>query len=199
MNDQRPIPTKSESELNEILFQASEYAGRLEKRLKESQRACEDLKSQVIEGKGQVSELQKELRESHDKIFSLQPRREQITETEAAAEFKSLCMGVEEWVETNLGDAIEAKQLLDNRISNTQISRFLEWVSPAGKQASQYPDTDVYNVTAAILKFLTTEIFQKDFYCPVEPEIIDTMDSVLRSMERLEPRRGKSPSPQNFH
>ncbi len=176
---------KSESELNSALEAACDRA----EKLKDSQRECDILQRQV-------RELQKELRDVHDFVFSLQPKREQITESEAAADFKLLCRMIEDWVETNvgdsLGDEIHARSIIKQRgLQASRIRRFLMLVSLPGEEASKCPDTDVYNVIAAIMKFLCIEIFDKDFYCPVEEGAMEYLNSILTSMRTLEPRRGE--------
>jgi hypothetical protein len=153
VNDDRSRTSISEFELNSTLEEAYDTA----RRLKESQRECDILQ-------GQVLQLRKELRDAHDFIFSLQPKREQITESEAAAEFRSLGRTIEDWVETNLGDDIHDRSITKQRIQASNIGRFLMLVSSPGQEASLCPDTDVYNVIAAIMKFLCIEIFDKDFY-----------------------------------
>jgi hypothetical protein len=180
--------SKSESELHSALEAACDTAGKL----KDSQRDCDILRRQV-------HQLQKELRDAHDFVFSLQPKREQITESEAAAEFKSLCRMIEDWVETNLGDEIHARSIFKQRsLEASHIRRFLKLISLPGKEASRCPDTDVYNVIAAIMKFLCIEIFDKDFYCPVEQGAMDYLNSILMSMRNLEPRRGELLIPKIF-
>jgi hypothetical protein len=170
-----------ESELYLALEASRDRAGKL----KDSQRDCDILQRQV-------HELEKDLRDAHDFIFSLQPRREQITESEAAAEFKCLCMMVENWVETNMGDEIHAKGIIKQRVIQAPtIRRFLMLVSLSGEEASRCPETDVYNVITAIMKFLYFEIFAKDFYCPVEEGGANFLNSIYTSMKNLEPRRGE--------
>jgi hypothetical protein len=181
VNDDLSRTSISEFELNSTLEEACDTA----RKFKESQRERDFLQ-------GQVLELRKELRDAHDFIFSLQPRREQITESEAAAEFKSLGRTIEDWVETNLGDDIHDRSILKQRLQVSHIRRFLTCVSLPGQEASRCPDTDVYNVIAAIMKFLCIEIFDKDFYCPVEEGAMDFLNSILMSMKKLEPRRGES-------
>ncbi|PMD20145.1 hypothetical protein NA56DRAFT_602060 [Hyaloscypha hepaticicola] len=182
VDDDLSRTSKSESELHSALEAACDRA----EKLKDSQRECDILQRQVLE-------LQRELRDAHDFVFSLQPKREQITESEAAAEFKSLFRMIEDWVETNLEDEIHARSILKQRgLQPSRIRRFLTLVSLPGQEASSCPETDVYNVIAVILKFLCIEIFDKDFYCPVEEGAMGFLNSILMSMRNLEPRRDLS-------
>lgn len=179
-NDGLSRASTSESTPDSTLEEGSDTATTL----KLSQEMCDILQSQVLE-------LQKELGDAHDFIFSLQPRREQITESEAAEEFTSLLRTIEDWVETNLGDDIHDRSMLKQRLHASNARRFLTCVSLPGQEASRFPDTDVYNVIAAIMKFLCVEVFDKGFYCPIEKGGMEFLNSILKSMKNLEPKRGE--------
>jgi hypothetical protein len=183
VDDDNSRTSKSESELHSALEEACDRA----RKLKDSQRDCDSLQRQI-------HRLEKELRDAHDFVFSLQPKGEQITESEAAAEFSLLGRMIEDWVETNLGDEIHARSIIEQRgpgLQASRIKRFLMLVSLPGKEASRCHDTDMYNVVAAIMKFLCIEIFDKDFYCPAEQGAMEFLNSLLMSMRHLEPKRGE--------
>jgi len=184
VHNDRPRPSMMESELNSTLEEACDTA----QKLQESLEKCNSLHDQV-------QDLRKELRDAHDFIFSLQPKREPITESEATSEFRALSRTIEDWVETNLGDAIHDRSTVKHRLQATPARRFLACVSVPGQEASRYPDTDVYIVMAAIMEFLCVDIFNKDFYCPIEEGAMDFLNSILTSMRNLQPRRGESLHP----
>jgi hypothetical protein len=58
-------------------------------------------------------------------------------------------------------------------------------MSTAGRHSFAVEDTDVQNVTAAIMQFLTQEIFSKEFYCPIDAGALNFLSSVERSMRSL--------------
>jgi hypothetical protein len=147
---------------------------------------------EVKELKQEVFQLRKELTEAHDFIFSLQPRTNQVTETEVAADFQSLCQGVEEWVETKLGDHIHDGSLTKG-FDYSHAKRFLNYVSLPGQEAFAIPDTDEYNISGAIMRFLCTEILCKDFYVDIEKGAMNYLNGLMTSMGNLEPRRGMFP------
>lgn len=151
-------------------------------KLEDSKKECKQLRDQLLL-------LQKDLNDTQDFVFSLQRREQTITEADAAAEFHSLCMIVEEWVQTQLGEAFDNKSIKATP-HLPRIRKFLSLIPQPGKEAFKYPDTDEYNVIAAIMKFLCHEIFDKDFYCPIERGAMDFLTSIERSMRNLEPRRG---------
>lgn len=149
-----------------------------------SQNECEMLRTQVFE-------LQKNLQDAQDFIFTLQPRRQKLTETEAAADFNTLCGSIEELVDRKLGEALDDMILTKEKsLSFLRSEKLLSLIPSPGKEAFKYPETDKYNITAAILQFLCQEIFNEEFYCPFGSRELEFMVSVERSMRNLEPGRG---------
>src|SRR4051794_27259627 len=98
-------PFKTRAELEADRKSAITDSYKKTKRLEESE-------AQVAVLRKQIGDLSRNLQEQQEFIFSLQPRREQITGTEAAAEFGSLCASIDEWVDTTLGDAIDDRRML---------------------------------------------------------------------------------------
>ncbi|KAG0646475.1 hypothetical protein D0Z07_7533 [Hyphodiscus hymeniophilus] len=138
----------------------------------------------------QNMDLQKKLEDTQDYVFSLQRREVKITESEATAEFNSLCLSVEAWVETKLGDAIEDRAALSPVLLIPAMRKFLTWITAPGQDAFEYPDTDEFNIIAAIMLFLKMEVFDKDFYCPMGNGERSFLTSIETGMKKLEPRRG---------
>ena len=141
-----------------------------------------------------IVDLQKQLTDKQDFVFSLQRREQKVTESEAATDFNSICIAVEEWVQTKLGDGIEQRSALEAESFASKmpaIRKFLALIPQPGYDAFGYPDTDEFNVTAAIMHFLKVEIFDKDFYCPIEGGAMDFLTSIEIGMRVLEPRRGR--------
>ena len=178
-----PTTHLEKAELDRDLAQISAFEK--DTKLQESIAQCESLRKQVLE-------LKRNLAETQDFVFSLQPRRARITAQEATAEYSSLCEGVEEWVQTNLGDAIFDKALLKEQAPlGLSAKKFLNLISHPGRDAFVLPETDEYNVIAAVIVFLHSEIFNIDFYCPLEPGAMDFIQSLEKSLETVEPRLGK--------
>ena len=170
-----------EAALDSTLVQACATAEKLE----ESKKECQRLRTQNLE-------LQKDLRDAQDFIFSLQRREQSITESEAGAEFNSLCMVVENWVQTKLGEALEkSKARMKPKLPAERIRTLLSFIPQPGKEAFHHPDTDEYNIIAMIIRFLCLEIFETDFYCPVEKGALGFLAGLEQSMRELEPRRGE--------
>lgn len=174
--------SQSEVDLNLKLVEACETAERLEKYKTE----CESLRQQV-------SELTKNLQEQEDFIFSLQPRREIFTGWEAAAEFKSLCGSVENWVQTTLGDAIDDRQLEKQReVLEVPAKDFLELIGRPARESFGVIDTDVYQVIGAVMKFLGNHIFDQEWYCQVGKGRTEFLSQLWKSVAKLQPRRDLS-------
>jgi hypothetical protein len=153
-------------------------------KLKESQNECASLRKQV-------GDLTRNLHEQQDFIFSMQTRQQQITGSEAAAEFTSLYGSVEEWVERNLGDALYDRRLENEKVTiGTSAKEFLRLITLPGQEAFRVANTDVYNVVAAIMRFISSNIFDHDFYCPIEQGHMEFFKSLQKSTANLQPRRG---------
>lgn len=173
----------------QALDEVAELTNDLIEKLQRSDAHCKKLENEV-------NELEKNLQDAHDFIFTLQPRRQVITPTEAADEFRTFCATVEEWVQTKLGDALDERRLRSPKdIVPEQAKRFMSLITPAGRESLKVPDTDEYHVLAAIMNFLCCEVFDKRFWCPIGPGAMEFLESIERNMQNLEPRRGKSPFP----
>lgn len=60
----------------------------------------------------EVTKLSTLLHEKQNFIFSLPPRQQRPTESEAMKEYAAFCGSIETWVELHLGDAIEDRSIL---------------------------------------------------------------------------------------
>jgi hypothetical protein len=149
-----------------------------------SQTECEILR-------GQVLELRRNLEEQQDFIFSLQPHPAKITETEAKSEFILLCGTIEEWVDTNLGDAIQDRAMLKEKVQLGAAKRLLNMIPYSGREAFKYFDTDERNIAAVIMRYLCVQIFDREFYGPISPEETEYLRSIKRSMRHLNPPRSE--------
>lgn len=137
-----------------------------------------------------ITQLQSDLQEAQDFVFSLQPRHQTLTEPEAVEEFTALCAAVEDWVDQNLGDSIDEMVISKERLRLKDTQNLMDLIPPAGKAAFDIPNTDMDNIQAAILRFLNDVIFSQDFYCPLPPSERQFVMTVERSMRDLQPRRG---------
>lgn len=135
-------------------------------------------------------DMEREVHDLQRHIFSIQPLPPVILGPEAGREFASFCGVVEEWVQTNLGDALDDRAILKVGFNSHSAAAILSLISPPGKIAFQIPSTDEYNVIAAIMQFLCLEIFDKEFYCPMgELKLVADLQEILQT---LQPRRGMS-------
>ncbi|KAH8804542.1 hypothetical protein F5884DRAFT_417434 [Xylogone sp. PMI_703] len=142
--------------------------------------------------RNRIVQLQKDLSDAQDFVFSLQPRQTNITESEASSEYNSLCGMVQQWVETNVGDALYERDMHREKIYPHAAKELLDLISKPGKQAFVYLDTDEYNIVSAIMKFLCVEIFDRPFFCPIEDGAVKILSSVEKAMRNMEPRRDLS-------
>ena len=56
--------------------------------------------------------------------------------------------------------------------------------------AFSVPDTDVYLVIAAVMRFLYVHIFDQEWYCPIGRGKREFLIQLWMSMAQLHPRRG---------
>ncbi|KAG9233805.1 hypothetical protein BJ875DRAFT_441871 [Amylocarpus encephaloides] len=158
----------------------------IEQKFDESQKQCSILRDQVLE-------LRKNLDDAQNFIFSLQPRSQILTETEAAEDFSSLCDSIEELVERKLGDALDDEILIkkgkQRQILLEPCNILFSLIPTPGKESFNCPGTDEYNISAAIVRLLYIEIFDREFYCAFGSAEMSFMQSVERSMRNLEPQR----------
>lgn len=140
--------------------------------------------------RARITQLQSDLQEAQDFVFSLQPRHQTLTEPEAVEEFTALCAAVEDWVDQNLGDSIDEMVVSKERLRPKDTQNLMDLIPPAGKAAFDAPSTDMDIIQTAILRFLNDVIFSQDFYCPLPSSERQFVMTVERSMRDLQPRRG---------
>lgn len=149
--------------------------------------------AQLQDRTDRVRKLEKELEDAHDFIFTLQPKRHVISPESAAGAFKTLCGSVEEWVQTNLRDVLDERINLNSKdFTPEDVETFMELVSFEGRKSVSIPETDEYNIIAAIMRFLYQRIFAEKFWFPMPAGTSDFLDRLEADMCQLEPRRGKS-------
>jgi hypothetical protein len=139
--------------------------------------------------RSRVAELQRDLHEAQDFLFSLQPRLQTLTEAEAVEEYQGLCAAIENWVDQKLADSLE-EMTVDPELRLKDIQNLMDFIPGLGKAAFNHRGTDVDNIQAVILRFLTEAIFSQDFYCPLARHEREFVTAVERSMRTLQPRRG---------
>lgn len=180
-----PSPSSAPTVLESVFNIAQVQKFEAERELSLSRLECEKLHERV-------NELSGHLQNAQDIIFSLQPYQQEINESDAAAAYASLCKEVESWVAYNLGDAIEDRVIFkEGPFDSRAATDLLSLVSPAGKEAFSYSDTDEHNVIAAVMQFLINEIFDREFYCPIDARGMAFLASIASSMGSLVPHRGE--------
>ncbi|KAL2827554.1 hypothetical protein BDW59DRAFT_160197 [Aspergillus cavernicola] len=135
-----------------------------------------------------ITHLQRDLHDAQDFVFSLQPRQQTLTESEAITDFTSLCAAVEEWVDQKLGDALE-DMTIATELRTKDIQNLMNLITAPGKLAFHTPMTDVDNIQAMILRYLTDCIFSQDFYCPLGKGEREFVTMIERAMRDLTPKR----------
>lgn len=155
----------------------------------------EELSSQEAALQAKETELAKtkqDLSRARDHIFQLQPRRTEITETEAAAAFNDLYLGVKRWVQNRL-DPILA-DLDDGRLNDRgpvpYRGKLLSLVRSEARGCFEVDQSDEYHIIACVWEFLAYHLFERAFYCPLDGsaagnETINFLNSTCDAMKKL--------------
>jgi hypothetical protein len=152
-----------------------------------------DLQRELQLAKKERDDYRQNFVDAQEQIFSLQPHRSDITEDVAISEYSSLCIAVENWIESRL-DAVldlDAKIFTHSAVDLTSGTRLLRCITltPGAANSRNIVGTLQYYIRSAIMNFTCHEIFKPELY-----EIISQQWKLIRtvekSMENLEPRRG---------
>jgi hypothetical protein len=153
-----------------------------------------DLQTKLQQAEKQKTEYQQNFLDAQEQVFSMQPRRSDITEDEATSEYSSLCINVENWVESHLGTALDLdyKIFEQSKVDIASGSRLLALIeiTSGGAKSRDVPGTLQYYLRNAIMTFICEEVFQPELYNAVAGPW-KFLHSIIASMETLEPRRGK--------
>lgn len=186
------------SQLQETLLVTADVTVSSEQQIEpvESKNAKEisDLQNRLLHAESEREEFRRNFQEAQEQIFSMQPRRSDITENEAAEEYCSLCANVENWIDSHFNDVLNLDYKIFahsdvNIVSGSRLLALIE-LTPGAINAKDVPDTLQYYLRSAIMNFICREIFQQDLYrADTGPwELLHTIEASMRS---LEPRRGK--------
>ncbi|POR38618.1 Uncharacterized protein TPAR_01185 [Tolypocladium paradoxum] len=180
-----------DSRQEELESQEMENKGLL-KKLESLKKELSDTQSQLIEARSQSKAKTKQLQEAKDQIFRLQPRRKDITESEAQEAYKKLCGNVQRWVENRLPPVLDDMESgrLRSRPPGSQASRFASLIREPAKSCLNAHQSDEHHVIAVIMYYLWLAFFAKSFYCPLDGS---DDDATLMWIDELESTMSKLP------
>ncbi|KAI7762364.1 hypothetical protein ACKAV7_009299 [Fusarium commune] len=139
----------------------------------------------------QLAVTQRQLAEAQDQIFRLQPRRRDITETEAREAYKILVGNVQRWVENRAAYAIEDLEIgrLAARASSPEGLRLVSLLREQSRRCLNVTQSDEFHITGVIMNYLHVTLFSKSFYCPLDDTEGDGtsrwVDDLENTMSRL--------------
>lgn len=144
----------------------------------------------------QLASTQQQLAEAQDQVFRLQPRRKDITESEARDAYKTLVGNVQRWVENRAGHIID--ELETGRLSNRSVppegSRLVTLLREQSRRCISVSQSDEFHIMGAIMNYLHITMFSKSFYCPLDDNedggTSAWIDEIENTMSRLQ--RGSS-------
>ncbi|KAF9765643.1 hypothetical protein IL306_002063 [Fusarium sp. DS 682] len=145
----------------------------------------------------QLAVTQRQLAEAQDQIFRLQPRRRDVTETEAREAYKTLFGNVQRWVENRAAYAIEDLEVgrFTARASSPEGLRLVTLLREQSRRCLSVAQSDEFHITGVIMNYLHATLFSKSFYCPLDDTESDGtsrwIDELESTMSRLP--RGNQP------
>ncbi|KAL3954663.1 hypothetical protein ACCO45_010226 [Purpureocillium lilacinum] len=166
---------------------------RLLKKLESLKKELADTQDQLIEARNQSKAKSKQLQDAKDQIFRLQPRRKDITESEAQEAYKRLCSNVQRWVENRLPGTLDDMEAgrLRSRPSGVHAGRFVSLIREPAKRCLGVHQSDEHHAIAVIMYYLWLALFSKSFYCPLDGSDddatiiwIDELESTMSKLPR---------------
>lgn len=136
----------------ELELQESENK-KLSKKADSLQREFAEAQRQLSEARNQAKAKTKQLQDVKNHIFRLQPRRRDITESEAQESYKKLCSNVQRWVENRLPTALDELESgrLRSRPAGASAPRFTSLVREPAKRWLSAHQSDEHHVIAVIM------------------------------------------------
>ncbi|KYK57886.1 hypothetical protein DCS_04899 [Drechmeria coniospora] len=163
---------------------------KLLKKLETLKKELSDAQCQLIESRSQSKAKSKQLQQAKDQIFRLQPKRKDMTESEAQQAYKMLCGNVQRWVGNRLGpilDDMETGRL--RQVPSGSAARLAPLIREPAKRCISVDMSDEHHVIAIIMYYLWIELFAKSFYCPLDDTVDDAtvtwIDEVEAAMSKL--------------
>lgn len=144
----------------------------------------------------QLTSTQRQLAEAQDQVFRLQPRRKDITESEAKDAYKTLVGNVQRWVENRAGPVID--DLESGRLATRAVppegSRLATLLREQSRRCISVSQTDEFHIIGAIMNYLHITMFSKSFYCPLDDgedggtsTWIDELENTMSRLQRGTP------------
>jgi hypothetical protein len=138
-----------------------------------------------------------QLHDAQNHIFRLQPRRTQITETEAQEEFEDLYNGIQRWVENRLEGILNEMDdgyLQKRTCAAEDAKQILRLTGARAREDFASDQSDEHHVIAIIMEYLCRHVFQKDFYCPLGPGQAPTTseDPTIATIKMIENAMSKA-------
>ncbi|KAI1069690.1 hypothetical protein LB507_008468 [Fusarium sp. FIESC RH6] len=141
----------------------------------------------------QLTSTQRQLAEAQDQVFRLQPRRKDITESEAKDAYKTLVGNVQRWVENRAGPVID--DLESGRLATRAVppegSRLATLLREQSRRCISVSQTDEFHIIGAIMNYLHITMFSKSFYCPLDDgedggtsTWIDELENTMSRLQR---------------
>ena len=142
-----------------------------------------------------VQGLERELVACKDKIFSLQPPS-QVTDSEIRRGWKALCAQIDQWVDDESGGMDDIRPLLiEGRLKNCSLKSSLEQIEKLETSdglISGNPGILDDVIRTMIYDILLEKVLAENVsMLGLTPEMVEQLSMLEKSLEGLEPRRGR--------
>lgn len=191
---------EAEEFTNALQLAVEEY----EKTMKRLNQEIKDLKSRIKKKEETSKKVSEQLHDAQNHIFRLQPRRTQITDTEAQEEFEDLYNGIKRWVENRLEGILN--QLDDGYLQTRtcpaeDAKRILILIGARAREDFASDQSDEYHVVAIIMEYLCRSIFHRDFYCSLGPGQTPTTseDQTIATINMIEKAMSRADRGRKYH
>lgn len=185
----------AERQLQECRKELRDHKTQATRVQRELEQSTHQLSKKLEEKQKSEQRTLKQLNQARDHIFKLQPRRMDITETEAQEQFEDLYNRIHRWVTNRLEgilDELESGQLRNRPFAKPGAKRFLGLNSARATQNMWCDQSDEFIVIAAIMRFLCRAFFNQSFYCPLRRQgeesdaahTIDRIEAAMRGVPR---------------
>lgn len=189
---------KLEESLKETKTNAN-LISQLEKKLSQSKTSLEAMKSKFKKSKSKCKELQcqiealgKDLKETQEQVFRLQPLRENVTQNDALRKYIAICHSVKSWIGLRLYNGLNTGSINLAKIHPDLARKLIDLLTQNGRKGTVYLDTDEHNIIAVVMEFLRVKIFETGLYGAVERQELKSIYQIQKNMKNLTPRQGKS-------
>ena len=178
--------TTEVSKLEDLLYHNNNFLTEAEAKFQAANFQCKTLRMKL-------EDTTEDLRQTQEHIFRLQPKEQGITQSDALVAYTAICDSVQSWIGYQLDGALDDGRVDLGKLNKGSTNKIIKLLTPMGLKGTKFAETDEWNLIAAVMEFLRSQILEREFYGALEMRDLDLMRRILRNMENLRPPRGTLP------